>query len=147
MPEAEQHVKHKKTKEKIKEQEFIAVGRRKTAVARVHLTRGQGSIVINGKSHDDYVSGRHVLITHILKPFLITNLGSLYNANIKASGGGIASQAEAVKLGIARALILIDPTLKGVLGKAGCLVRDPRMKERKKYGQKKARKRFQYSKR
>lgn len=147
MSEAE-HVKHKRTsKDKHKAEEFIAVGRRKTAVARVYLSKGDGTIVVNEMDYKDYVSGRHVLLAHILKPFNVTNLGTLYSAKVKANGGGIASQAEAIKLGIARAILLIDPTLKGVLGKAGCLIRDPRMKERKKYGQKKARKRFQYSKR
>lgn len=147
MSEVEQ-VKHKRaSKEKKKTEEFIAVGRRKTAVARVYLSKGDGTIIVNDMDYKDYVSNRHVLVAHILKPFSVTNLGSFYSAKVKANGGGICSQAEAIKLGIARAILLVDPTLKGVLGKAGCLIRDPRMKERKKYGQKKARKRFQYSKR
>lgn len=131
-----------------REKGFSAVGRRKTAVARVVLySGGSGNITINGKDHDTYVSGRHKLLAEILKPFSVVNLVNVYDVAVKANGGGIASQAEAVKLGIARALLLVDPAMKSSLSKAGCLVRDSRMKERKKYGRKRARKRFQYTKR
>ncbi len=129
------------------EANYKAVGRRKTAIARVSLFPGGGNIAINGKGHEEYVSGRHKLIAEITKPFSVVNLKNVYDVEIRANGGGIASQAEAVKLGIARALLLVDPTMKPVLSKAGCLVRDSRMKERKKYGRKRARKRFQYTKR
>lgn len=137
----------KKAKKISSEQSYSAVGRRKTAVARVTLFSGSGEININGKDHDTYVSGRHKLLAEILKPFAVVNLKNIYDVEVKAAGGGIASQAEAVKLGIARALLLVDPAMKPSLSKAGCLVRDSRMKERKKYGRKRARKRFQYTKR
>ncbi|MFA5104980.1 MAG: 30S ribosomal protein S9 [Candidatus Margulisiibacteriota bacterium] len=123
------------------------MGRRKTAVARVTLFPGSGTININGKDHVIYVSGRHKLLSEIMKSFSAVNLKNVYDVEVKAAGGGIASQAEAVKLGIARALLLVDPAMKPTLSKAGCLVRDSRMKERKKYGRKRARKRFQFSKR
>ncbi len=137
----------KPVKRSSQEKGYSAVGRRKTSVARVVLFSGSGGIVINGKPYEDYVSGRHKLISEILKPFSSVNLNNVYDVAVKASGGGIASQAEAIKLGIARALLLVDQTMKPVLSKAGCLVRDSRMKERKKYGRKRARKRFQYTKR
>jgi small subunit ribosomal protein S9 len=139
---------HKKSsKKQSTEKGYSAVGRRKTAIARVTLFSGSGAININGKDHETYVSGRHRLLAEILKPFAVVNLKNIYDVEVKANGGGIASQAEAVKLGIARALLLIDPAMKPALSKAGCLVRDSRMKERKKYGRKRARKRFQFSKR
>jgi small subunit ribosomal protein S9 len=140
-------IKQKKSSKRGFKEGFYAVGRRKTSVARIRLVKGDGVITINGRGYEDYVAQRHNLITEILKPFLATNLNRLYSVEIKANGGGVASQAGAVKLGIARALIMMDPELKSQLSKAGCLVRDPRMKERKKYGRKRARKRFQYSKR
>ncbi len=124
-----------------------AVGRRKTAIARVVLMPGSGQIIINGKNFQEYVSNRHKLISEILKPFTSVNLMKVFDAKVKAVGGGISSQAEAIKLGIARALLKVDSAMKSVLGKTGCLVRDPRMKERKKYGRKRARKSFQYTKR
>lgn len=126
---------------------FDAVGRRKTAVARVTLTPGSGNIIINGKDFVTYVSNRHKLISEILKPFQSVNLVKVFDAKIKAIGGGVSSQAEAIKLGIARALLKVDPAMKPLLSKTGCLVRDPRMKERKKYGRKRARRSFQYTKR
>lgn len=138
----------KKSKRKsTSEKGYSAVGRRKTSVARVTLFSGGGEISINGKDYITYVSGRHKLLAEILKPFSVVNLNNVYDVEVKAAGGGIASQAEAVKLGIARALLLVDPAMKPALSKAGCLVRDSRMKERKKYGRKRARKRFQYTKR
>jgi len=129
------------------EEAYLAVGRRKTGIARVRLTKGSGAITVNKKDHEDYVSKRHRLIAEINKPFATLNIAGQYDADIICNGGGISSQAEAIKLGIARALILMNPELKSALSKAGCLARDSRMKERKKYGRKKARKRFQYSKR
>ncbi len=138
--------KPKKPKKKMQDG-FMAVGRRKTAIARVHMIKGDGKILINGMPYQEYVSNRHCLMTEIEKPFKIANIAGVYRVLVKTSGGGIPGQADAVKLGIARALVMMDPALKGMLGKAGCLVRDSRAKERKKYGQKKARKRFQYSKR
>jgi len=137
----------KKTSKKHADEGVSAVGRRKTAIARVKLSKGEGAITINGYDYLDYVANRHRLIAEIHKPFVAVNINNLYNVDVKANGGGVSSQAEAVKLGIARALIIIDPSMKPALSKAGCLVRDSRMKERKKYGQKRARKRFQFSKR
>jgi small subunit ribosomal protein S9 len=124
-----------------------AVGRRKTGIARVMVSKGTGNISINGKDYKDYVSNRFILIQAIQKPLQIANAVSSFDIKIIADGGGISSQADAVKLGIARALVQMDPSLKKILGKEGCLVRDSRAKERKKYGRKRARKRFQFSKR
>lgn len=124
-----------------------AVGRRKTAVARVALVPGSGKITINEKPYEQYVSNRYALISLITKPMKIIPALNSYDINVRANGGGIASQADAVRLGISRAIIKIDPEKKSILSKEGCLARDPRIKERKKYGRKKARKRFQFSKR
>lgn len=146
-PAAEAHEAKKRHVKKPAAEGFSAVGRRKTSVARVTLAKGDGQIYINGKDFEDYVAKRHRLIAEIMKPLKIANVPGVYSIHVLASGGGVCSQAEAVKLGIARALVIIDPALKSALGKAGCLVRDSRMKERKKYGQKRARKRFQYTKR
>ncbi|MCX5749393.1 MAG: 30S ribosomal protein S9 [Candidatus Saganbacteria bacterium] len=141
------HETKKRHPKKAAEETFCAVGRRKTSVARVKLYKGEGKITINGRDHEVYVAGRHILISEMLKPLKIANVPGVYSIDVIANGGGVCSQAGAIKLGIARALVLIDPSLKSILGKAGCLVRDPRTKERKKYGQKRARKRFQYTKR
>lgn len=134
--------KFKAAKELIK-----SVGRRKTSVARISLCQGTGAIAINGRPYAEYVAGREYLISLILKPLNIVQMATSFDIDIKADGGGIAGQADAIRLGIARALILVNPQLKGILSKEGCLARDSRAKERKKYGRKKARKRFQFSKR
>ncbi len=122
------------------------VGRRKTSIARVRMSSGTGEITINDMNSDKYVS-REILKTVIKQPFELTNNTGKFNVAANVSGGGISGQAGAIRHGIARALIISDPTLRPVLKKAGLLTRDPRMKERKKYGQKGARKRFQFSKR
>lgn len=112
----------------------------------VILRQGTGKRRINGKNFTDYF-GRMDLIVNIEQPFKITNMTENYDVIINAKGGGIAGQAEAVRLGIARALVNEHPELKKVLKQAGFLTRDARVKERKKYGLKKARKAFQFSKR
>ena len=141
------HVKRESKKDAHKKPLAIAVGRRKTAVARVFLHQGAGTIRINKRDYKDYVANRELLIAAILEPLKIVNQLTSYHAEVLCNGGGVASQADAVKLGLARALCLVDPVLKPQLSKAGCLARDPRAKERKKYGRKRARKRFQYTKR
>ncbi|MCD6246030.1 30S ribosomal protein S9 [candidate division WOR-3 bacterium] len=127
-------------------EQIRATGRRKEASVSVILRSGNGKRKINGKSFEEYF-GRMDLIVDIEKPFKLTNLGESYDVIVNAKGGGIAGQADAIKLGIARALIKENPELKKVLKQAGFLTRDQREKERKKYGLKKARKAFQFSKR
>ena len=123
-----------------------ATGRRKRAIARVKLTLGQGVITINKKPCDDYFP-RPQLQAIVRQPLEATATLSRVDITVKAEGGGQTGQAGAVRHGIARALIEMDETLKETLRRAGFLTRDPREKESKKYGRKRARKRFQYSKR
>ncbi|MCK4544277.1 30S ribosomal protein S9 [candidate division WOR-3 bacterium] len=127
-------------------EQIRATGRRKEASVSVILRQGTGKRRINGKNFTDYF-GRMDLIVNIEQPFKITNMTENYDVIINAKGGGIAGQADAVRLGIARALVNEHPELKKVLKQAGFLTRDARVKERKKYGLKKARKAFQFSKR
>ncbi|HYA36039.1 MAG TPA: 30S ribosomal protein S9 [Candidatus Binataceae bacterium] len=121
-------------------------GRRKTAVARVRLMPGAGSITINERTLEDYFP-RDTARMRIMEPFEVTETGGQYDANIKVEGGGISAQADAVRHGLSRALVAASEALRGALRKAGLLTRDPREVERKKYGHHKARKRPQYSKR
>ena len=123
-----------------------STGRRKRAVARVKLTLGQGVITVNGKPVEEYFP-RPQLIQIVRQPFEATASGSRFDVRVKAEGGGVTGQAGAVRHGIARALLAIDESFKEALRKNGFLTRDPREKESKKYGRKRARKRFQYSKR
>ena len=125
---------------------YTAVGRRKEAVARVTLLPGKGNILVNEEPHEKYFIRETDRII-IKQPLLITNNLDKYDVTANISGGGPTGQAGALRLGIARVLILLQPELKDVLRKHGFLTRDPRMKERKKYGQKGARKRFQWTKR
>lgn len=125
---------------------FTAVGRRKTSVARVRLLPGTGDITVNEKPMAEFFS-RETLKSIVKQPLELTNTGDKFNIVALVNGGGISGQAGAVRHGIARALVSSDAALRGALKKAGFLTRDPRMKERKKYGQKGARKRFQFSKR
>jgi small subunit ribosomal protein S9 len=125
---------------------FQGTGRRKTAVAQVRLSIGAGKKMVNGKQLSQYF-GRENLVIEVEKPMEVTGTNGKMDAICTAKGGGISAQAGAVKLGIARALIKFDEGFKKVLKKEGLLTRDPRMVERKKYGQVKARKRYQYSKR
>jgi small subunit ribosomal protein S9 len=125
---------------------IITVGRRKTAVARVKLVDGSGKVTINNKELDQYFPIA-VLREEVLLPFEVTATKGRYDARVRVEGGGSTGQAGAIKLGIARSLVALDDDLRQNLRNAGLLTRDPRMVERKKYGQKKARKRFQFSKR
>lgn len=122
------------------------IGRRKTSVARVYMQEGSGEIFINGRELKDYFTTA-VLQYKVEQPFLLTGTKGKYNVDVKVFGGGITGQAEAIRLGISRALCDIDPEFRLELKPEGLLTRDPRMVERKKYGQKKARKKFQFSKR
>lgn len=125
---------------------IITVGRRKTAVARVKLTDGSGKVTINNKELEKYFPIA-VLREEVLRPFEVTATQGRYDAKVRVEGGGATGQAGAIKLGIARSLVSVDDDHRQNLRNAGLLTRDPRMVERKKYGQKKARKRFQFSKR
>jgi small subunit ribosomal protein S9 len=126
--------------------DFNSVGRRKESIARVRLVSGTGQRTVNGKAIRTYFP-RETMIVNILKPFEITSTGDRYDVHASVVGGGVTGQAGAVRLGIARALVKVDESYRKPLKHAGLLTRDPRMKERKKYGQKGARKRFQFSKR
>jgi len=121
-------------------------GRRKSSIARVWLVPGKGSIKINKRTLDNYF-GRESLSTVVEKPLELANKKNELDVFAKVEGGGITGQAGALQHGIARALLQYDPTLRPILKKEGLLTRDARMKERKKYGQKGARARFQFSKR
>lgn len=126
---------------------YYATGRRKTSVARVRLIPGgKGNITINGKSIDEYFKMESLRMM-IHQPLEMTNMADKFDVVVKVSGGGFTGQAGAVRHGIARALQLVDPELRAPLKKAGLLTRDPRMKERKKYGLKAARRAPQFSKR
>ena len=126
---------------------FYGTGRRKTSIARVRLLQGEGEIVVNGRSLEEHF-GNAIDLTEITMPFKVTNTEGRYNAMIKVEGGGHHGQAGAIRHGIARALLQSDPEgARLPLRQAGFLSRDPRMKERKKYGLKRARKAPQYTKR
>lgn len=127
-------------------QEFLGTGRRKTAVARVRLASGSGKVTVNGRPVENYFM-TETLRTHALQPLAATDLLAKYDVRVNVRGGGMTGQAGAVCHGIARALLEVDASLRPTLKSGGLLTRDPRMKERKKYGQPGARKRFQYSKR
>ncbi|MBC5823626.1 MAG: 30S ribosomal protein S9 [Candidatus Eremiobacteraeota bacterium] len=125
---------------------FDATGRRKRAIARVRLTLGSGAITINEKEMETYL-GRATLLQIVRQPLEVTNSAERFNVAVTAHGGGLSGQAGAIRHGIARALVSVDEALRPLLRRAGLLTRDPREKESKKYGRKRARKRFQYSKR
>jgi small subunit ribosomal protein S9 len=127
-------------------EQFGGTGRRKRAVARVRVTLGQGVVTINGKALDDYFA-RASLQQIVRQPLDVTQTSGRFDVDVKTIGGGIAGQAGAVRHGIARALLDMDEALREPLRKNGLLTRDPREKESKKYGRKRARKRFQFSKR
>lgn len=130
-----------------KSEVIVTTGRRKTAIARVRMTPGgEGSIKINDRQMEEYFP-RDVLRAAVLRPLLLTDKARLFSIDARLDGGGIAAQAGALAHGISRGLLKVDDTLRPVLKKDGLLTRDPRQKERKKYGQKGARKRFQFSKR
>ena len=125
---------------------FYGTGRRKTSIARVRLLAGEGEMVINGRTFVEHF-GAAIDEAEVRMPFRVTNTDGRFNAMIKVEGGGVNGQAGAVRHGIARALLEFDESHRLLLRQAGFLTRDPRMKERKKYGQPGARSKFQYSKR
>ena len=122
------------------------IGRRKTAVARVYISAGKGNITVNKRDFKEYFS-TPTLQYKVNQAFELTNTAGQYDVKINVYGGGITGQAEAVRLAISRALCEVNEENRGLLKPEGLLTRDPRMVERKKYGQKKARKKFQFSKR
>ncbi len=124
----------------------VAVGRRKTSVARIIVRPGSGAFTINDRPLDQYF-GVDTLRNEAISPLVVTELNGRYDVQATVEGGGLTGQAGAVKLGLARALVEINNELKSKLRQNDMLTRDPRMVERKKYGQRKARKRFQFSKR
>jgi len=126
--------------------QYSATGRRKTSVARVVITPGSGKIIVNKKPIEDYFP-RETLRMMIRQPIELSGLSGKYDVIAKVVGGGLSGQAGAVRHGIARAIVELNGDLRFKLKKEGFLTRDPREKERKKYGQKGARKRFQFSKR
>ena len=126
--------------------QYQAVGRRKKAIARVRLVPGDGKILINGREIDNYF-GLETLKMTVRQPLALTALEGRYDVLVNVYGGGLAGQAGAIRHGISRALVKADPELRPAVKKAGFLTRDPRMKERKKYGLKAARRAPQFSKR
>mgnify|MGYP002837637174 FL=1 len=124
----------------------MGTGRRKAAVARVVMRPGEGRVVVNGRRFEDYFPQEGLRVA-VRKPLVATENADKFNIRVNVYGGGLNGQADAAKLGIARALLVYDAELRPQLRKDGFLTRDPRAKERKKYGQKGARKRFQFSKR
>ncbi|MGB0891563.1 MAG: 30S ribosomal protein S9 [Flavobacteriaceae bacterium] len=122
------------------------IGRRKTAVARVYLTEGKGNITVNKKELNNYLTTA-TLQYKVRQPLMLTDNLESYDIKVNVYGGGVTGQAEAIRLAITRALVSINEEYRAVLKPEGLLTRDPRMVERKKFGQKKARKKFQFSKR
>src|ERR1700761_1063947 len=126
---------------------FYALGRRKSATARVRLQGGKGSITVNGKPAEEYFADSKYLLAKLQQPFTVLDQGSKFDISAVVSGGGHDGQIEAIRLGISKALTLMDENLKGTLRRADLLSRDPRDKERKKFGLKGARKQRQFTKR
>lgn len=126
--------------------EYNATGRRKTSVAQVFLTPGKGDIIINKRPLDRYFPYETMKMI-VQQPLSVAGVNGKYDIMVRVDGGGISSQAQAIRHGIARALVKANSDFRSKLKKEGLLTRDPRVVERKKYGQKKARKRFQFSKR
>lgn len=126
--------------------QFYGTGRRKNAIARVRLVPGEGRVLINNRTLDEYF-GHSILMMIVRQPLEVTNTSGRFDVLAKVEGGGTTGQAGAIRLGIARALLQADGELRPVLKRNGLLTRDPRMKERRKYGLKKARKAPQFSKR
>ena len=125
---------------------YYGTGKRKTAVARTWLKPGKGSMTINQRDVDDYFR-RETAKMIVEQPLILTDTYGSFDVNVNVSGGGISGQAAAVRHGITKALLQVNPEFRPILKRAGFVTRDPRAKERKKYGQKGARARFQYSKR
>jgi small subunit ribosomal protein S9 len=129
-----------------KTSEFLGTGRRKTSIARVRLSSGSGKVTVNGRAFESYFPTDSLRMV-VQQPLVLTNNADKFDVRVNVTGGGPAGQAGAVRHGISRALLLADAALRPSLKAEGLLTRDPRMKERKKYGQPGARKRFQFSKR
>jgi small subunit ribosomal protein S9 len=129
-----------------KTEQYLGTGRRKTSVARVFLRPGSGKITVNGREFNNYFPTEATRIP-VRQPFGIVEMQDKFDVIVLTNGGGVVGQSGAIRLGIARALCQFNVELRGALKKAGLLTRDPRQHERKKYGQKGARKRFQFSKR
>lgn len=129
------------------DKEIMATGRRKDATAVVKLVKGTGRIFVNGKRLKDYIGNRPAIEMLIFRPLVLTDNQEKFDVRVKAVGGGIVGQCGAMRHGISRALVKMNEEYRNVLRLEGLLTRDPRVKERKKYGRKKARKRFQFSKR
>ncbi len=127
--------------------EYYGTGKRKTSIARVHLRPGNGEIKLNDRSMDEYFGGHEALKMIVKQAFSVTETNDKFDVVATLDGGGVAAQAGALRHGISRALCLYSAELRKKLKKAGFLTRDARIKERKKYGQKGARRRFQFSKR
>jgi len=125
---------------------YYGTGRRKTAVARTWLKPGMGNIIINKRNIDDYFS-RETAKMIVEQPLVLTDTRGSFDIDVNVAGGGASGQAAAIRHGITRALLHVNPEFRSTLKKVGFVTRDPRNKERKKYGQKGARARFQYSKR
>ena len=125
---------------------YYATGRRKTSAARVFLKPGSGKITVNGETLDEYMPTPTARMT-VVMPFSVTDTKNQYDARVTVVGGGVTGQSEAIRHGMSRALIAVNPELRPVLKKAGLLTRDSRMVERKKYGRHKARRSTQFSKR
>ncbi len=129
-----------------KENIYYATGKRKNAIAKTWMKPGKGEIIVNDRPVDEYFSVESAKIK-LIQPLVLTNKLGSYDVKVRVLGGGYAGQAGAIRHGITKALMLIDPDLRATLKKAGFVKRDARVKERKKYGQKGARARFQFSKR
>jgi small subunit ribosomal protein S9 len=127
--------------------QYYGTGKRKTSIARVFLRNGNGEVTLNEKAMDDYFGGHEALKMIVRQPFAITETTGKFDVVATVDGGGVASQASAIRHGITRALCEFNAELRKKLKKAGLITRDARIKERKKYGQKGARRRFQFSKR
>ena len=129
----------------MQDNEIMATGRRKTSIAVVKLVKGKGRIFVNGKKLKDYIGNRPAIEMLVYRP--LTDNQEKFDVRVKAVGGGVVAQCGAIRHGISRALVKSNEEYKNVLRLEGLLTRDPRVKERKKYGRKRARKRFQFSKR
>lgn len=126
---------------------FYGLGRRKSATARARLLKGKGNVTINGKSAEDYLDGNKTLLAEITDPLALVGKQKDFDVTVVVRGGGVSGQVDAIKMAVAKAITVGAPDLRGTLKKAELLRRDPREKERKKYGLRSARKREQYSKR
>jgi small subunit ribosomal protein S9 len=126
--------------------QFLGTGRRKSSVARVILTSGKGAFIINGRPFEEYIPSAATRLD-VTQPLVLTESEGKYDITVNVFGGGLTGQAGAIRLGITRALLEINPELRATLKPAGLITRDPRSKERKKYGLKKARRAPQFSKR